>query len=159
MVILPRGVTGFDVPEGQPTPDSKVFLGDCWHVAIASRGRVDDLPPVPAWWVANFVAHLLVLPDGAVTALLNRVHPWVGFCRPMGPGSGLLEFTEPGHVGAALGELGRYRVLTHAKLEQPVGASMCAELGRGESAQLKYWAKAAGPGKLRVGDVVFNFWD
>ena len=64
-----------------------------------------------------------------------------------------------GRIGTAFAELGRYRVLSQAELEQPVHATMCAELGRGELAQLKYWAKVAGHGKLRVGDVVFNFWD
>lgn len=159
MLILPRGVTGFDVPKGQPTPDPEVFLGDCWHVAIASRGRVADWPQVPVWLATNFAACSLVFPDGEVTALLNLVHPWVGFCRPMKPGSGELEFTEPGRVEAALRELGRYRVLTQAELEQPVAVSMCVELGRGELAQFKYWARAAGHVKLRVGDVVFNCWD
>ena len=63
-MILPRGITGFDVSRGQPTPDSKGFLADCWGVALALRGRIDDRPQVLAGSLTNFVAHVVVLPDG-----------------------------------------------------------------------------------------------
>ena len=55
--------------------------------------------------------------------------------------------------------LGRYRLLTRAELNQPVTELMCVELGHAERDQLKYWSKLAAEGNLRVGEVVFNFWD
>jgi hypothetical protein len=107
----------------------------------------------------SFITQVLVLPDGEVTALLNKIHAWIGFCRPLEPGDCWLEFVDPDSVGSAFAALDRYRVLSRAELEQPVNESMCAELGHAELHQLKYWSKLAGRGKLRVGEVVFNFWD
>lgn len=158
-MILPRGVTGFDVPKGHRGPDRRGFLADCWQAAIGLRGRVEDRPQVAEWVCVNFDAWRIVLPGGEVTALLNQFHPWVGFCRPLEPGSSHLDFVEAEAIGAALADWGRYRVLTQAELMSPMTETMVGELGKGERSQLKRWAKVAGRGGLRVGDVVFNFWD
>jgi hypothetical protein len=158
-VILPRGITGFNVPKGRAEADPSAFRADCWRVAAPLRGRVEDRPQVLSPRFVNFIAQVLVLPDGEVTALLNKVHAWVGFCRPLEPGNCSLVFVEPDPLKSAFAALDRYRVLPRSELEQPVNESMCAELGRGELHQLKYWSKLAGRGQLRVGDVVFNFWD
>ena len=158
-MILPRGITRFNVPKGHPGPDRRGFLGDCWQAAVGLRGRVDDQLQVADWVCVNFDAWRVVLPGGEVTALLNHVHPWIGFCRPREPGSLQLDFVEPGRLGAALADVGRYRVLTQAELLSPMTELMAGELRKGERTQLKYWGKLAGRGKLRVGDVVFNFWD
>jgi len=100
-----------------------------------------------------------MLADREVTALLNRIHPWIGFCRPLEPGDCWMEFVDPGPIAASFAALDRYRVLSRDELDQPVSESMCAELGHSELQQLKYWSKFPGPGKLRVGEMVFNFWD
>jgi len=157
-MILPRGITGFNVPKGHAEADPRSFRADCWHVVAPLRGRVEDRQQVLDLRFTNFLAQLLVLPGGEVTALLNKVHAWVGFCRPLDPGDCWLEFVDAGSVGSAFAELGQYRVLSRAELEQPVDESMCAELGRAELHQLKYWSELD-ERKLRVGEVAFNFWD
>src|SRR5205814_1001524 len=101
----------------------------------------------------------LVLPGDEVVAVLNKVHPWLGFCRPLEPGNCWLKFVDPCQVWASFAALGRYQMLSRAELDQPVSEAMCADLDPGELTQLKYWSKLAGRGKLRLGDVVFNFWD
>jgi hypothetical protein len=158
-VLLPRGITGFNVPKGHTEADARSFRADCWQVVALLRGRVEDRPQVLSPQFTSFITQVLVLPDGEVTALLNKVHAWVGFCRPVEPGNCSLEFVDTDAVGNVFAALDRYRVLTRAELEQPVSESMCAELGHAELYQLKYWSKLAGKGKLRAGDVVFNFWD
>jgi hypothetical protein len=158
-VILPGGITGFNVPKGHVEADPRSFRADCWRVVTPLQGRAEDRPQVLNARFTNFVTQVLVLPEVEATALLNKVHPWVGFCRPLEPGDCWLEFLDPGPVAAAFAALGRYRVLSRAELDQPVSASMCAELGHAEMHQLKYWGKLAGRGSLRVGEVVFNFWD
>lgn len=158
-MILPRGITGFDVPKGHAEADLRGFRADCWAVVTPRHGRVEDRQQVLDARSTSFLTQVLVLPRGEVTALLNKVHPWVGFCRPLTPGECRPEFVDAGRVGASFAALRRYRVLSRAELDRPVGAAMFAELGRGEVRALRYWSELAGPGKLRVGDVVFNFWD
>jgi len=156
-VILPRGITGFNIPKGHAAPDPSRFRADCWQVVAPFGGRVDDRPQVLNPRFTNFITQVLVMPDGEVTALLNNVHAWVGFCHPLEPGNCRMDFVDPGRVGNALAALDRYRVLARAELEQTVSESLCAELGHAELHQLKYWSKLGG--KPRVGEVVFNFWD
>lgn len=158
MIILPRGITGFNVPEKQARPDEKTFVSDCW-AAVGSRGRVEDRSLVLAGEPASFLTRVLVLSgyepyEAAV--LLNTVYPWVGFCRPFTPLTPVLEFVDEAKVAEALASTGRYRVLQARELEQPVAEDQIAELGRGERHELKCWR---GFGPIRLGDVVFNFWD
>src|SRR5262245_61613652 len=131
-MILPRGITGFNVPAGQVEADPRRFRADCRAAAAPLRGRVEDRRQVLDERFTNFITQVLALPGGAVTALLNKVHPWVGFCQPLEPGDCWLEFVDPGPVAAALAALGRYRVLPAADWEQSVTEAMCAELGRAE---------------------------
>jgi hypothetical protein len=159
-LILPRGITGFNVPKGHAEADPRSFRADCWAVVAPLHGRAEDRQQVLDARFTSFITQVLVLPRGdEVTALLNKVHAWVGFCRPLEPGDCGLEFVDSGRVEALFAALGRYRVLSRAELDQPVSESMCAELGPAELQQLKYWSKLAERGKLRVGEVVFNFWD
>jgi len=158
-LILPRGITGFNVPKGSAEADPGSFRADCWQVVAPLSGRAEDRPQVLCPACTSFLTQVLVLPRRAVTVLLNKVHPWIGFCRPLEPGDCWLEFVDPGTVAARFTALGRYRVLSREELDQPVDSSMVAELGSGESSQLAYWSKLAGRGKLRVGEVIFNFWD
>lgn len=159
MLIFPRGITGFDVPKGHPEADPRAFRADCWAVVAPRRGRVDDRPQVLAPRLVSFLAVVLVLSQGEVTAMLNKFHPWLGFCRPLEPGIGAPEFADPGRVGEAFAALGRYRVLPRDELDRLVEDHHCAEMGPAERKQLKYWSRLAGPGRLRVGDVIFNSWD
>ncbi|MDY3554006.1 hypothetical protein R5W24_003122 [Gemmata sp. JC717] len=158
-MILPRRITGFNVPKGHAEGDPRSFRADCWRVVAPLHGRVEDRPQVLDVRFTSFMTQVLVLPDREVTALLNKVHAWLGFCRPLVPGGCLLKFVDLDPVGSSFAALGRYRVLSRGELERPVTESMCAELGRGELHQLKYWRKLAERGMIRVGDVVFNFWD
>lgn len=159
--ILPRGITGFNVPDGHALADPRQFLADCWEVVAPRAGRVEDRPQVLAPRLVSFLTRVLVLPAGfaPVTVLLNRYHPWLGFCRPLVPGECPLEFVDPGPVATAFAALGRYRVLSRPELERPVTEATCGQLGPAELRQLAYWSHLAGRGRLRVGDVVFNFWD
>jgi hypothetical protein len=158
-MILPRGITGFNVLNDHVITDSRCFKADCWQVVIPLHGRVEDRRQLLDTQTPSFITQILVQPGGEVTALLNKVHPWVGFCLPLVPGNAWLEFVDPGPLSEAFDSLGRYRVLSRSDLEQPIKESMCVELHPGEMKQLKYWREAGGPGMLRVGDVVFNFWD
>jgi hypothetical protein len=158
-LILPRGITGFNAPKKCPEADPRSFRADCWQVVAPLSGRAEDRRQVLAPRHVNFLTQVLVLPDGEVTALLNRHYPWLGFCRPLEPGNGSMEFVDPRRVGASFGALGRYFVVPRAQLDQPVTEAMCAELGPAELKQLKYWSELAGRGNIRVGQVVFNFWD
>ena len=157
-VMFPRGITGFNVPKGHAEADPRNFRTDCWHVVAPLRGHVEDRQQVLDPRFTNFITQVLVLPGGEVTALLNKVHAWVGFCRPLEPGDCRLEFVDIDSVRNSFAALDRYRVFSRAELEQPVDESMCAELGHAELHQLKYWSKLD-ERKLRVGEVVFNFWD
>ena len=156
-MILPRGITGFDAPQRSKWPDQKAFRSDCWAAVTPSRGRVDGRPQVFEGSPTSFVTRVLVLPKGEVSVLLNAFHPWVGFCKPLEPGHCRPEFLDPGRVADRFAATGRYRVFEAREWEQAVTAEMCVELGRGERGQLKYWGSFGGP--MRVGDVVFNFWD
>jgi hypothetical protein len=107
----------------------------------------------------SFITQVLVFPGDEITVLLNKFHPWVGFCQLREPGNCWLEFVDRDQVGALFAALGKYRVLSRAELDQPVTKAMCAELRYAELQQLKYWSKGSERGKFRVGEVVFNFWD
>lgn len=154
-MILPRGITGFNVPKKAPRPDEKTFVSDCW-AAVAPRGRVEDRPQILEGSPTSFLTRVLVLPRHEITVLLNSVYPWVGFCRPLQPGMMRLDFVDPGRVATALTASERYRILEASELDQPATEDMLAELGRGERKQLNYWQ---GIDQVRVGDLVFNFWD
>lgn len=158
-LILPRGITGFNVPKDCPQADPKQFRADCQQVVATRSGRVEDRQQVLAPRLVNFLTQVLVLPKGDVTVLLNRYHPWLGFCRPLNPGNCTLEFIDPGRVADAFAALGRYRILSSAELDQLVNDAICEELGPAEVHQLKHWSKLEASGNLRVGQVVFNFWD
>src|SRR5262249_34238983 len=153
------GITGFNVPKGQVEADPRRFRADCWAVVAPLKGRVEEGQPGPeAQFLTNFITQVLSLPGGPVMALLNKVHPILGFCAVPEPGDCRFRLVDPGGAADRFAELGRYRVLSRAELDQPVTADLCAELGPAERIQLKYWSGLARPEKLRVGEVVFNFW-
>jgi hypothetical protein len=160
-LMLPRGITGFNVPDGHPRADPKDFRADCLRVVAPLSGRVEDRPQVLAPHLVNFLTQVLVLPGAEVTALLNRHYSWLGFCRPLEPGDCRLAFVDPRprRVADSFAALGRYRVLSSEELDQPVTEAMCMGLGRAEMDQLRYWSKLSEPDPIRVGTVVFNFWD
>ena len=159
--MLPRGITGFNVPKGHPRADPKGFLEDCQRVVAPFSGCVEDRPQVLAPDLVNFLTQVLVFPGAEVTALLNRHYSWLGFCRPLVPGDSQLEFVDPRprRLADSFAALGRYRVLSREELDQPVTEAMCMALGRDEVYQLGYWSKLSRPDTIRVGAVVFNFWD
>jgi hypothetical protein len=158
-MMLPKGITGFNVPKTAATVDTMTFVADCRAFAARHRGRVEDRPQTLPGSPISFITRLLILPGIEIAALLNSVHPWIGFCRPLTPGQTSLDFVDHPAFATALAATGRYRVLTAQELAHPVTEDMCSELRHGELTQLKYWSNLAGRGKLRVGDVVFNFWD
>jgi hypothetical protein len=158
---LPCGISGFDVPKERVQADPRSFEADCRQVVVPFSGRAVDRPQVLAPHLVNFITRVLVLPAGETTVLLNRHCPWLGFCQPLEPGDCSLEFVDPRprRMAGSFAALGRYRVLTREELNQPVTEAMCVELRHAEMQQLKYWSKLRGPDTVRVGDVVFNFWD
>jgi hypothetical protein len=160
-LILPRGITGFSVPRGRPEADLLQFCADCQQVVTLLSGHSEDRQQVMAPHLVNFITQVLVFPGVEVTALLDRHYPWLGFCRLLKPGNCRLEFVDPSphRVVTSFESLGRYRLLNRAELNQPATEATCGELGRAERDQLKYWSKLAAERNIRVGDVVFNFWD
>jgi len=122
----------------------------------APYGVVDTRLPVAEGEVAGFKADG-ILNIAAVST--GESSPFIIFSDSVGvPGDGNSQVFV-GYGGGVFAALGRYRVLSRDELEQPVTEAMCAELGRAELHQLKYWRKLTGQAKLRVGEVVFNFWD
>jgi hypothetical protein len=158
-MILPKGITGFNVPNSAAQVDLKLFTADCWAAATAKGGRLEDRPQTLPGAPTSFIARLLVLDRVEIAVLLNAVHPWVGFCLPLTPGHISLEFVDHSPIATALAATGRYHILTKQELECPVTDDKCGRLTHGEVSQLKYWSHLVGRGKMRVGDVVFNFWD
>ncbi len=158
-MILPRGITGFNVPKTAATVEVKVFVADCWSAVARQGGRVDDRPQILRGAHASFVSRVLMLQAGELSVLLNAVYPWVGFCEPLTPGDCSINFLDARSVAPAFAATGRYRALSAEEVERPITDDMCQELGRGELQQLKYWSGLAGRRRLRVGDVIFNFWD
>jgi hypothetical protein len=151
-LILPRGITGTNVPKRHDGPDPRVFRADCEQVTAARHGRAEDRPQGP---YTSFVAQELVLPKGEVTALSNKFHPWVGFC--VAAVYGPIDFVDPPvAVAEAFVALGRYRLLSKAELDLPVVEDMCVDLRDAEVKNIRYWGQGR---PLRVGDVVFNYWD
>ena len=108
---LPRGITAFYAPEVVRVPDERTFRGDCWSVAISLGGRVVDRAQVLPGSITSFVAQVLDVPGGPVTALLNRAHPWLGFCTPVEPGDCSFRFLDPAPVAEGFAALGRYLLL------------------------------------------------
>jgi hypothetical protein len=157
-MLFARGITGFNVPREAAQADPESFRADCHEVARILQGRVENRPQVLEGSVTSFLTQVLLLPAGPVTALLNKFHPLLAFCEPLEPGDCWLRFVDCA-AAESFATLGRFSVLAAEELNQPVVESMCGELGRAEREQLKYWSKLAGRGKLRVGEVIFNFWD
>lgn len=158
-MILPKGITGFDVPSNVTAINTKTFVADCWAAAVRQGGRVEDRPQILPGAQTSFLSTVVIIQSGELAVLLNAIYPWVGFCEPLAPGNCLLKFIDARSVAPALAATGRYRVLSARELQCPVTDDMCRELGRAELQQLKYWSGLAGRGRLRAGDVVFNFWD
>lgn len=158
-MILPRGITGSNVPKGHALCDADEFRAHCWQAAIALKGRVEDRRQELDSTFTSFMTQVIVLPEHEVTVLLNKVYPWVGFCRPLEPGDCWLEFVDPIPLTTSFAAIVQYLILSQRELDQPVTKAMCTELGAAELQSLKYWSKLAGHGKLRVGEVIFNFWD
>jgi hypothetical protein len=158
-MTLPRGITGFNVPAGITQLDERTFVSDCWSAVASCRGRVEDRPQVLTGSPTSFVTRVLIFPGDEATVLINRYYPWVGFCRPFSPGSCSLEFLDHGRLAKTLTATGRYRILEKWELQQTITDDMCGELGRGERSEWKYYSSLYGRGQMRVGDVVFNFWD
>jgi hypothetical protein len=82
MLILPRGLTGFDVPNSHAQSDPRRFRADCWGIVAPRHRRVEDRPQALDARLTSFIAEVLALSEGEVATLLNKLHPSVGFCRP-----------------------------------------------------------------------------
>jgi hypothetical protein len=158
-MLLPRGVTGFNVPRKHAGTDIDDFRADCLAVAASVGGHAEARQQVLDVRSTSFVTQVILLPDESFTALLNKYFPLLGFCEVMTPGDCSLRFIDPGRAADRFARTGRYRVLNREELVQPVTDDMCEKLGRGEMLNLKYWRSLAGTGPIRLGDVVFNFWD
>lgn len=156
MIELPRGITGFDIPPDLPPCDERWFRTDLWNAIRPLHGAVIDRPTSRAVAAANFATYYAELPEQTFCVLRNTIYPWVGFCEPLPLGDMTWRFLDHPSLSAALSHGGRYRVLSRAELQQDVTQPMCAGLGPAELKQLRYWQKQIG---LRVGDVVFNYWD
>ena len=136
-MILPKGITGLNIPKTAVKPDPQTFMADCQAVAIAKGGRMEERPQTLPGAPTSFIAALLVLPRIEISVLLNTVHPWIGICRPLTPGHTALEFVDHPRLATALTATGRYHVLTKEELERPVTDDMCHQLRHGELQQVK----------------------
>ena len=155
-MILPRGITGFDVPSGHPGTDLRGLTGDCWQFAAPRKGRVGPVSsPEPA---TNFVTLTITLPDRQITLLANQIHPWLAFSATPQLACPFIHFDHPRDLIEHLTRIGRYHIPTVQQLETPATESACAGLGPSERRQLAYWTRAYGD-ILRVGGLVFNLWD
>ena len=153
-MILPPGVTGFDVPAEHSASDLRAFVGDCWQFAAPRKGCVETNDRATRD-CANFFVVTVRLPDQTLTVLLNHVVPWVAFGKTLELSFPIITFDHDRPLAEHLEATGRYRVLTPAELDAEANLT---ELGPGERRQLDYWTRSYRL-DLRVGDIVFNRMD
>src|SRR5262249_38899855 len=155
-MILPRGVTGFreqNDPE-LPVCNFKAFRGHCYEVNRLLRGNVNNISFVEDLIAKNHVVAILDLPLGIVSVLLNAYFPIIGFAEPhCGITNHLHHFLRIPELAHAFEGFGCYQVMSASELDQPVSEDACQELSPAEIKQIRYWRP------MRIGDVVFNFWD
>ena len=157
-MILPRGITGFDlgvdaVATAATVPGLREFRADCWQVAIQLNAKVENCKTEKC---ASFVSHLLVWPDAAIVVLLSNSYPVLALCQSFQAGTIAFEFVDNARVTELFSELGEYDIWTKDTLDLPLKNEMWKELGPSEKRRVKYFRKGV---PKRVGDVVFSHWD
>jgi hypothetical protein len=150
---FPRGVTGF-APAMETFTDARQFRADCFDVARNLNAKVRNRE-IDFW--KSYVAQDLVWPDLALVVLLNKAVPIIGFCQVFEPGTLDFEFLDHERVAAQFLEQKRYELWNKAQLDSFVTDEMFEDLIEPEQRHAKYWRKYHRP--MRVGDVVFNYWD
>lgn len=157
-LILPRGITGFDIVSAPFDPTLlRQFGAVCHVVARAARWTVRTVRSCEGEVTPNFHLAELHRSVDSVYLLCNAHFPWIAATlrRPEWMGTSFVDLPEltrsasalPGFVLPAAQDLNR--------LPEP---SELEELAEGERRQYRYWSKGNG-NVARLGDVIFNFWD
>jgi len=152
MQPLPKGVTGFDAPKRGVA--AKQFASACYAAARHVGGRVHQVRAACERVTSNFHEALMTLRDSprTVRVLCNAHYPIVAFTPPAAyEGDVRLEFMDCPELAAALRV--EYAVITKQEACTGVADELVAHLGEPELHQMRYWRP------LRIGDVIFNYWD
>ena len=152
---FPRGVTVYGPAiEKVTSPDMPQFRADCWSVARNLKAKVENCDPDP---FKSYDAQILVWPDTSIVVVLNKVVPILAFCELFEPLTSVLKFIDHGKAAAEFLDMKAYEVWSKDQLELLVTDEMFEDLIPSEQRHVKYWRKCHRP--MRVGDVVFNYWD
>lgn len=149
---LPKGVTGFDAPDGGVPV--KRFASACHSAARQVSGRVQLIRAAYERVTPNFHEALITQPyrPDTVRVLCNAHYPIVVFALPAADdGDERLEFVDSPELAVALGT--EFSIVTRQEACAGVAHDLIAGLGEAELHQMRYWQPR------RIGDVIFNTWD
>ena len=152
MQPLPKGVTGFDAPEGG-VPVTR-FTTACHTAARQARGRVNQVRAAYEQVTPNFHEALVSLRDGdeTVRVLCNAHYPIVAFTSPAAhEGDVRLQFVDCPQLAGALS--GEFSIVSAQDACAGISSAAVAQLGEAELDQMRYW------NPQRIGDMIFNYWD
>jgi hypothetical protein len=152
MQPLPKGVTGFDAPDGGVPVER--FTTACQSAARRADGRLRLVRAAYEEVTPNFHDALMVLRDGnmIVRVLCNAHFPIVAFASPASrDGDVCLHFVDCAELAGVLGD--EFVILSAQDACADVSHAMVAQLGKSELDQMRYW------NPQRIGDVIFNYWD
>jgi len=156
-MILRQGITGFWHAKGPSLPgcDVSTFRTHCFAAARRAGGKIRRNDRRSDAVAANFTFEVIELSGGPVAVLLNLHFPVIGFAVAPAGGShgGPIEFVDHDLLAESLSAADKYEVLSRAALECALSQQEVQLLSSVEIEQVQYWKP------VRVGDVVFNFWD
>ena len=151
---LPRGATGFRHVDEAPLPETDFakFKRSCYEVTRLLAGQVRLIEKHPDV-TANYYRAELDTPYGAVSVLLNAIHPILSFAKPVKEGECEFEFVDVPLLSQAFESVCDYTIMQAVELNARADAETYELLGRVELEQIKYWKPKS------VGAILFNFWD
>jgi len=152
MQPLPKGVTGFNAPDGGVPV--KRFKAACYAAARQVAGRVHQVRTAYEWVTPNFHEALMTVGYRLemVRVLCNAHYPIIGFATPAAfEGDAHLKFIDCPELAEALSA--EFSIITRQDACASVAEELVAQLGDAELHEIGYWQPQ------RIGDVIFNYWD
>lgn len=153
---LPRGVTGFSVPDPEATPavDAAGFTAASYQVMRQLGGKVVSIDTDLV--ARNYFIAVLDLNGRRVAVLCNTVFAYLAFVPAEETGFAKLHFLDEASLADAFRALPPFEPLTPGWLDQRISGTDLELLSDHEVQQARYWIKT---GFDRIGDLVFNCWD
>jgi len=155
---LRRGITGIYSNHGDPpvvpTTDVKAFRSHCHLAARAVGAKLQTIKDrYDGVGICNFAIAYFEFSDAIVAALLNVVHPVIAFAKCPVDGQVTFDYVDCPKLAEEFRCLGAYSIAGCAELNQPLVRELCEDLAPDEVKRVRYFRP------MRVGDVIFNFWD